>query len=868
MSPLIERLRQIGQAAAAPEDALEPALAAVVEASGAAAGALCLFDPRHAILRLAAESGLSDEGCRRLRNVRRGDPTCWDMPLHGVLNRRAYLIESAAKNRYVPHLVEHFAAMRTVICVPVYSGPVPLGTVILIALAPRAFTEGDIRGLERPLREVATMIEAVRRRVDPSPQPYPMPVGVPADLSAIVEERDHLRAEMASRFAEHTSLVSELAMRTAENEQLRLTIERMTEERAGLLAAVEQARSSSARVEELSETLAAAERERARLAGALEAAAVERSEAARRESALDAARAEAQRIARETAAELEAAREAASAATAAANATAAARQAEVERLETRVAELEEAVERERARARERREAEERLAGELSAAVAREQQMRAELQATVERLESGRADDVREALAQARAADEARAAAAAEADTLRATLAEQREAFEALEKETARLRAEHARLETVGSAQGAEQGRLQKLLAEEREKLRTTEARLAAVEAQLSTLRESGDRSIADSRERAAELAAVSAHLESVAAERDRLREAHAAVESERDALMSELAASSAKLTRLEETLVREVAERERLAEALRVAQSALAALESGQATVAKEQRPAAEREAPRPAPARDTMRVLTVAPAPARAKGRDAEGRRIAIIDVDPIWESAAVEGYQAVVVSPEEDTAGALAELAPARVVVNLAAPGAMEAVAALRGTGTGAKVWGCIGLAGADAAIPLGMVEVAARPLDCDAILDILKTYTTRGTRVVTAGADVDALMSLRQAMARLGMSVSMAWDAKQATELLGVVRPEVVVIDLDLPRQAGYGILARLSLAEPIPSAVIVPGKDDARDAFTGALGQPGTSDLLVPRDRLLANVVGRQDAAAAERRLQKIRAVGRK
>ena len=123
----------------------------------------------------------------------------------------------------------------------------------------------------------------------------------------------------------------------------------------------------------------------------------------------------------------------------------------------------------------------------------------------------------------------------------------------------------------------------------------------------------------------------------------------------------------------------------------------------------------------------------------------------------------------------------------------------------------------------------------------------------------------ADVDTLMSLRQAMARLGMSVSMAWDAKQATDLLTVVRPEVVVLDLDLPRQAGYGIVARLATANPIPCAVIVPGKDDATDGFSAALAQPGMSDPAMPRDRLLADAIGRQETAS---RLQKIRAVGRK
>ena len=56
---LRDRLREIAAAAAAPEDALEPALRAILEASRAQAGALCLFDQRQGILRLVAEVGLS-----------------------------------------------------------------------------------------------------------------------------------------------------------------------------------------------------------------------------------------------------------------------------------------------------------------------------------------------------------------------------------------------------------------------------------------------------------------------------------------------------------------------------------------------------------------------------------------------------------------------------------------------------------------------------------------------------------------------------------------------------------------------------------------------------------------------------------------
>src|SRR5688572_11941799 len=112
---------------AAPEELVETQLRAILEATQTSAGAVCLFDQHQELLRLAVEIGLSDEGCRRLRSVRRGAATTWDMPLHSLLNRRVYLIESAAKNRYVPPLVDDVANVRAVACVPLYDGSTPVG---------------------------------------------------------------------------------------------------------------------------------------------------------------------------------------------------------------------------------------------------------------------------------------------------------------------------------------------------------------------------------------------------------------------------------------------------------------------------------------------------------------------------------------------------------------------------------------------------------------------------------------------------------------------------------------------------------------------------------------------------------------------
>src|SRR6185503_14385205 len=149
----------------APEELVEVQLRAILEATGTSAGAVCLFDQHQELLRLAVEIGLSDEGCRRLRSVRRGAATTWDMPLHSLLNRRVYLIESAAKNRYVPPLVDDVAKVRSVACVPLYDGSTPVGSLIVVAMAPRTFGERQIRLLEQPVRELVTHIGSMRKRV-------------------------------------------------------------------------------------------------------------------------------------------------------------------------------------------------------------------------------------------------------------------------------------------------------------------------------------------------------------------------------------------------------------------------------------------------------------------------------------------------------------------------------------------------------------------------------------------------------------------------------------------------------------------------------------------------------------------------------
>src|SRR5579871_1794926 len=195
------QLQEIATEAAAAEDALEPALQATVQAVGAVAGALCLYDERRQLLRLAVETGLSEEGCRRLRAVRGNDPSGWDIPLSGLLNRRVYVMENAAQHRYVPPLLEDARAMRAVGCFPLTTRGALLGSLVLVATRPHVFEDRGVRALQEPLRELGRMILAVRQRTAgataaPPPAGSPEPVTAAPAPAAPAGEVEALRARI------------------------------------------------------------------------------------------------------------------------------------------------------------------------------------------------------------------------------------------------------------------------------------------------------------------------------------------------------------------------------------------------------------------------------------------------------------------------------------------------------------------------------------------------------------------------------------------------------------------------------------------------------------------------------------------------
>jgi hypothetical protein len=154
-----------------PEDALEPALRVVLEATGADAAAVCLFDALQGVLLLTAEIGLSAEGCRTLRKIGLASGG-WAVPLESLLARRRRSFAGSACAS-LPPLLEDGIAVGAVACIPLHADDKPRASVVLVAASPATLRDEE---LDPALAHLAHVVEAIGRRgADAAVRPAPDP---------------------------------------------------------------------------------------------------------------------------------------------------------------------------------------------------------------------------------------------------------------------------------------------------------------------------------------------------------------------------------------------------------------------------------------------------------------------------------------------------------------------------------------------------------------------------------------------------------------------------------------------------------------------------------------------------------------------
>jgi chromosome segregation ATPase len=349
-------------------------------------------------------------------------------------------------------------------------------------------------------------------------------------------------------------------------------------------------------------------------------------------------------------------------------------------------------------------------------------------------------------------------------------------------------------------------------------------------------------------ERTAEVAVLTARTQALTADAERMREAEGAAASERDHLAAELAGARAAHERLEQTLAQNLTASRDREEAMA---ARLAELEREVETPPATVKPAvpAKADAGNARPAVDPPpRLVAEAPAPRSASGVPPAAEEVAVLDDESAWTGVTVDRPQTTIFAPDAAGLARLASARPGVVLVNLAAVGMMKTLASVRALGPRTRLFGYLARSGSDGALPLGTLAPTARPLEPDAVVAALASRVPARARVVTVSADVDAMLSLRQALGRQGASVSLAWDAKQASDLLDMVHPHVVVADLEMGRDVGI-VLARLAASQPVPILVLIEGSADCGPDLATVLGNPEVASQLVSRKDLLGAVLGR-------------------
>jgi chromosome segregation ATPase len=567
---------------------------------------------------------------------------------------------------------------------------------------------------------------------------------------------------------------------------------------------------------------------------------------------------------------------------------------------------------------------------------REQRLQEELHGVATRADADREETVHRAQEIVQAAECARAAAAAELETLRASLSSDRARLEQMRAEQERVEqgvaqreaalANVTQLETSRATAAAELERTRARLAETETELLTVQHEHRLAQRQLDKLCTAHDDLVEDHARVSAFLADARATETTLRTQTDELRDQIRALESERfrlreserlhsttvvethDAserattlerelqslrgwgrmledevaqatlsleqgavrerrLQDALAASEQSMADHDETLrqaqaLTERAEQERAAVVAEI-ESLRTAMASAQRVImeAEEDTRVARAEAERLAVVHEASitekeRAETLAgtpapkPAPGAAKGPTAappavavpvDTRLVAILDTGGDW--AATGGAEIIVVRPDEQVVSQFGAIEAGRCVVNLAAPGAIAAAAALRAAGVPIALWGTIFAADADRGLSLGQIEVLTRPIDADLVRSQCVTIAPKSARILAIGSDSSTFIGLRQGLMKAGMSVSIAWDLKQATELMEIVRPHMIVLDLALPSRGAAALVTQLARVEKPPVLVLLPGSGEQLTAFGAAAGK------LVPAEgaRSHANIL---------------------
>jgi two-component system, OmpR family, alkaline phosphatase synthesis response regulator PhoP len=122
----------------------------------------------------------------------------------------------------------------------------------------------------------------------------------------------------------------------------------------------------------------------------------------------------------------------------------------------------------------------------------------------------------------------------------------------------------------------------------------------------------------------------------------------------------------------------------------------------------------------------------------------------------------------------------------------------------------------------------------------------------------RILVVDDEPHILEVVRAYLAREGHEVSTAMDGDAALERVAADRPDLVVLDVMLPRRSGFDVLRDLRAAGPLPAVIMLTARDELVDRVAGL--EIGADDYVAkpfePRELVarVGSVLRRTNAVA--------------
>ena len=127
-------------------------------------------------------------------------------------------------------------------------------------------------------------------------------------------------------------------------------------------------------------------------------------------------------------------------------------------------------------------------------------------------------------------------------------------------------------------------------------------------------------------------------------------------------------------------------------------------------------------------------------------------------------------------------------------------------------------------------------------------DDLQEAIKQVVPSGKKILVVDDDVEIIESVRYALEGAGHEVVIARDGNQGLALAERENPDLIILDMMMPKRSGFLVLERLRRTRPVPMRVIMitANEGSRHKAYAEMLGVDDYIRKPFAMDRLIDSV----------------------